>query len=448
MIEESKYRSLEIVKSNESKWTLGYWVIGIFAFLILFIILAPWTQNVEGKGKVTTLRPEQQPHTINSFIAGRVEKWYVIEGQHVRVGDTLARLSEVKADYLDPNLSQNLDNQLAFKKSSLEAYLLKLDALTQTVNAIKQEFSLKQSMLVNKVQQKRNKLAGDSVTYQVKKINFKIEERRLSRADSLFSMGIKSRKDLEESQMKFQKSVDDLAYYENNLEVSRNELMNAIIDSRNYLNEYNGKLNKLLSDRLSTMSDMNLSNKELSELENKISNFDMRKANYYVRASQESYVFKTYKQGLGEIVKEGEPLVSLIPAHHDLAVEIFVKPIDIPLIKIGERNRIIFDGWPSLVFSGWPNTSFGSFGGEVYAIDRNISQNGLYRVLVIPDGNEDEWPEQLKLGSAAKGIFLLNDVKVWFELWRNINGFPPEYYNGEKSKYPIDETIDEKYHTK
>ena len=125
-----------------------------------------------------------------------------------------------------------------------------------------------------------------------------------------------------------------------------------------------------------------------------------------------------------------------------------MKPIDIPLIKIGEKNRIIFDGWPSLVFSGWPNTSFGSFGGEVYAIDRNISTNGLYRVLVIPDETKEEWPPLLKLGSAARGIFLLNDVKIWYEMWRQINGFPPEYYDGNKSKYKLDEGIDKKYHTK
>jgi len=24
----------------------------------------------------------------------------------------------------------------------------------------------------------------------------------------------------------------------------------------------------------------------------------------------------------------------------------------------------------------------------------------------------------------------LNDVPVWYEIWRQINGFPPEYYTG------------------
>jgi hypothetical protein len=32
------------------------------------------------------------------------------------------------------------------------------------------------------------------------------------------------------------------------------------------------------------------------------------------------------------------------------------------------------------------------------------------------------------LGSGAQGIALLKDVRVWYELWRNINGFPPDFY--------------------
>ena len=146
--------------------------------------------------------------------------------------------------------------------------------------------------------------------------------------------------------------------------------------------------------------------------------------------------------------KEGDPVVSLIPINHDLAVELYVRPVDLPLINIGESIRLIFDGWPSLVFGGWPSSSFGTFGGEVYAIDKNISDNGLYRILIVPDERDFEWPNLLKLGSGVKGIFLLNDVPIWYEMWRQINGFPPEFYDGKKSKYKLDDSIDDKYHTK
>jgi hypothetical protein len=38
----------------------------------------------------------------------------------------------------------------------------------------------------------------------------------------------------------------------------------------------------------------------------------------------------------------------------------------------------------------------------------------------------------MKLGAGAVGFALLKNVPVWYELWRNINGFPPDFYtNGE-----------------
>ena len=43
-------------------------------------------------------------------------------------------------------------------------------------------------------------------------------------------------------------------------------------------------------------------------------------------------------------------------------------------------------------------------------------------------GDVLKWPYQLKMGSGAQGITLLKDVPIWYELWRNINGFPPDYY--------------------
>jgi hypothetical protein len=88
----------------------------------------------------------------------------------------------------------------------------------------------------------------------------------------------------------------------------------------------------------------------------------------------------------------------------------------------------MFDGFPAIVFSGWPNNSYGTFGGKIVAYESSISPNGLFRILVIEDPNERKWPEQLKMGSGAQGIALLKDVPIWYELWRNINGFPPDYY--------------------
>jgi hypothetical protein len=120
-----------------------------------------------------------------------------------------------------------------------------------------------------------------------------------------------------------------------------------------------------------------------------------------------------------------------MPKIHSLAVEIYVDPIDLPLMNIGENVRLQFDGWPAIVFSGWPGASYGTYGGEIYAIDKFIGTNGKYRVLVRQDEKDHAWPDAIRVGGGSKAMILLNDVPIYYELWRNINGFPPNFYTPE-----------------
>jgi membrane fusion protein, adhesin transport system len=152
-----------------------------------------------------------------------------------------------------------------------------------------------------------------------------------------------------------------------------------------------------------------------------------------VTAPQQGYITKAVVTGVGETVKEGDPLVSVMPARFDLAVELYVRPMDMPLITAGQKVRFVFDGWPSIVFSGWPNTSYGTFGGTVAAIDNLISPNGKYRILVAPDTDQAPWPQALRVGGGAIGFALMGDVPIWYELWRQINGFPPDLYTDPQS---------------
>ena len=118
-----------------------------------------------------------------------------------------------------------------------------------------------------------------------------------------------------------------------------------------------------------------------------------------------------------------------MPADYELAVETFVNPNDLPLLHIGEKVRVQFEGWPAIVFSGWPNQSYGTFGAKVVAIQNFIGNNGKYRVLLASDKNDEHWPNAIRIGSGARTMALLDDVPIWYELWRQLNSFPPNYYN-------------------
>ena len=119
-----------------NKFLLAFAIIG---FIILFL---PWTQNISGQGQVTTLKPNQRPQTIQSQIPGRIEEWFVQEGDYVKKGDTILRISEVKSDYFDDKLVERTNDQIEAKSSSVTAYQGKVDALNRQVTALRNEQQL------------------------------------------------------------------------------------------------------------------------------------------------------------------------------------------------------------------------------------------------------------------------------------------------------------------
>jgi hypothetical protein len=217
--------------------------------------------------------------------------------------------------------------------------------------------------------------------------------------------------------------------------VAKNELINSLIELSSVEAEYSDKISKASSELGAKQSYLADAQSEYSKLRNKISNVEVRTQNYALTAPQDGFIIKALKVGLGETVKENEALATIMPDIKVKAVELYVKAMDVPLLSKGRHVRLQFDGWPVLQFSGWPNASVGTFGGEVIVIDYVASVGGDYRILVVPDRNTDEpWPDQLRLGSGVNGWVMLNDVPVWYELWRQINGFPPTISMEEAEK--------------
>ena len=127
-LDKSLFKSFGKVSYVNAGKTLSRFLIGtaLIAFVILFL---PWTQNINSTGKVTTLYLDERPQSINTAIAGRIEEWYVREGQFVHAGDPIIRLSEIKDDYLDPQVIQRTQKQLNAKQSTIESYEDKVNAL-------------------------------------------------------------------------------------------------------------------------------------------------------------------------------------------------------------------------------------------------------------------------------------------------------------------------------
>ncbi len=397
----------------------------LFVFIALFL---PWTQNIRAKGYLTTLKPDQRPQTIQSPIPGRIEKWYVQEGDYVKKGDTILFISEIKNEYFDPRLVERTGQQLKAKEASVTSYEGKVRALNNQISALSKERSLKLEQAKNKLLQSKLKVQSDSIDLEAANTNINIAKRQYDRVVQLQSEGLKAVTDVEEKRLKLQEAQAKLISQENKLLASRNNIINAEVEINRVRAEYTDKISKAQSDMYTAQSNQFDSEAQVTKLENEYTNYEMRNDLYYIRAPQSGYINRALQGGIGETFKEGDRLVGIMPADYDMAVETFVEPIDLPLIHIGEEVRIQFDGWPAIVFSGWPNASFGTFGGKVVAVETFISENGKYRVLIAPDPNDNPWPKDIRVGSGANTIALLEDVPIWYEVWRQLNGFPPNYY--------------------
>lgn len=163
---------------------------------------------------------------------------------------------------------------------------------------------------------------------------------------------------------------------------------------------------------------------ELAESETKLS----RQENQIIYAPKDGIILRVLAGNNATMIKAGDKLATFAPHLTDPAIELYVSSNDIPLIYEGRKVRVQFEGWPAIQFSGWPSIAIGTFGGIVTAIDSSISENGRFRIIVKKPADET-WPEQrfLRHGAKAYAWVLLGKVRLGYEVWRQLNSFPPEF---------------------
>lgn len=154
-----------------------------------------------------------------------------------------------------------------------------------------------------------------------------------------------------------------------------------------------------------------------------------REGSQQVLAPRAGYITQVTAGGTATFVKAGDRLARFAPANIKSAVEIYVDGRDASLIEVGKPARLQFEGWPVIQFSGWPAVAIGTFEGEVTFVDPMAGRNGKFRVVIMPVEGGSPWPSNniLRVGTNARGWVLLDQVSVVYELWRQLNNFPPEF---------------------
>ena len=149
-----------------------------------------------------------------------------------------------------------------------------------------------------------------------------------------------------------------------------------------------------------------------------------------VRAPRDGVILRVNAGDAATFISTGQVVATFVPDNAERALELFIDGRDVALVRVGAPVRIHFEGWPVIQVSGWPSVAVGTFSGHVIAIDPSAQESGRFRVLVEEDQETGvAWPDRrfVRFGSVARGWVLLDTVPAGFEIWRQLNNFPPNF---------------------
>ncbi len=380
--------SLQIVETPRFLRRVGVYIFALCLMALAFLIFAPWRQNIQGSGKVTSFAPGVRPQTLDAQITGRIIRWNINEGQYVRKGDTLAILQDLNVNFMDADLLKRMT-----------------DIRNRTTKS--QQFAVRTAN--QRVRQAEQRLLAADASYDQARVDIQIARIRYNRAQELQKDGLIAVRDMETALANIQKAQADSTRAATSVEQARRDLE---------------------ASRNEEIRIMEAAEAAISEVELRFGNASQRQSASIITAPFDGTIVNIAKVGAGQTIKDGERLATIVPRTSDQAVEVFIKSRDAAIVDVGRPVRLQFSGFPAFVFSGWENFSLNTFGGKVAVVDAvDQEESGLYRVLIVPDSTQRQgvWPEQrfLRQGMPTNAFILLDDVAVGFELWRQLNGFPP-----------------------
>jgi adhesin transport system membrane fusion protein len=385
-------------------------VLGMVALAaVLGIAFLPWQQSIRGSGRVIAFNPLDRRVVIEAPVNGRVRKLWVTENQRVRRGEPIVEIQDN-----DPNLLANLRLQHDAAIARKAAAQQRIDDLTAQVTS--QEMARPQA--INAAQQRVN---AEKYTADTNQLN-------LRRMEQLLKTGDVSQRDYELAKLAFDSASANLAG------------ARAILERTGP--EYDAIIAATKASRGTAEADLASASRDIAAIDIQISQNSQQ-----VVESPRDGIVMSVSATEGTYLKPGSAVCVVIPETEERFVEAWVDGMDMPLItprsmdpdgsvRRGSPVRLQFEGWPAVQFVGWPSVAVGTFGGEVISIDAADDGRGMFRIIVAPDPEDDEWPGTrfLRQGVRAKAWVLLRQVPLWLELWRQLNGFPPVVAESEPGK--------------
>lgn len=445
---ESSMPSLRLARSSRVARQVAKYLFLMLILTMLLMAFAPWQQSVTGTGNVLAYSPDQRQQVIQAAIKGRIARWgdNIYENARVKKGQMIAEIRD-----LDDLYSSRLDDQLmnsklavAFAKEQLAAdnralkdawKIVKVnELLVETAERVKNEITAAQNAYVEMARKKVDAKQQELIVYQAALPQLEEEYKRIKKLEALNNISLQK---LQEVFRKFNEAKGKAKAGESYFSSAKQELKGKMSDRSAYVAKEQINIDKAKSElekanvyvstiesKISkTEQDLKSSESKLLDMEVKVS----RQSNQTIVAPFDGFIVQITPNLRTAILKEGDAICTIVPYTKDRSVQIWLDGNDAPLVEPGRHVRLQFEGWPAVQFAGWPSVAVGTFGGDVISVDATDNGNGKFRILIRPDPTEPTWPTDrfLRQGVRANAWVLLNRVPLWYEVWRNLNGFPP-----------------------
>jgi len=445
---ESVMPALRLTRSSRRAHQAAKLLFVVLIGMISLMTLAPWQQSVKGNGNVIAFAPLERQQTIEAPIKGRIIRWGddIYENARVVQGQLIAEIRDLDESYADRLLQQLVHTeetvraareQIRANEEAQEAAHRLVEVYArqeQTYRQVKSEITAAQNAYVAGAEEKVRSVREALSIEEAAVPQLQQEYERLVQLHAKGNIALQKVQEVEAklnaAKAKVKKAMADVAAAEQELEGKKKDreayIQKAQVDvdyAHGHYQKALGDVSKFDGEIAKAQSELAKAEKELREMERKVA----VQANQLLVAPLDGYVVKIAPNFGSAVLKEGDPICTIVPDTEDRAVQVWLSGNDAPLVRAGHHVRLQFEGWPAVQFSGWPSVAVGTFGGEVVSVDAADDGKGKFRVLVRPAHDDAPWPEDryLRQGVRANGWVLLEVVPLWWEVWRQLNGFPP-----------------------
>ncbi len=348
--------AIHLVQSSQFAQRLARLLLYGLFLSVLAMLLLPWQQSSRGSGQVVAYAPQERQQTIEARVKGVVVRIAtgLVEGSEVKKGDFILEIQPIAA-----SLKEQLAAQIRDLQTQLESANAKTDAYEQQVIGYTEagEFTVKAANeLVESAQDKLDSKRKLLAAYTAKELQARLN---YDRQKSLFESGIKPEKEIEKlkkewdvAQAELQSIYEDIESLEKELLAKRNEL-----EEKRRLAQT--KIDYAVAMKQDAIGSASKIQKEKRDIEVKLEEL----GGLTITAPRDGTIFRMPVYEQGQTIKEGDPIVTIVPEATQNAVELWVRGNDMPLVQVGQEARLQFEGWPAVQFPGWPSVAVGTFSG-------------------------------------------------------------------------------------